>query len=259
MLIESISVSRTKLWEECEQKYKYKYHLKIPSPEPTPVYFDYGKVVHKIIEVHTLGRGRVPINQIIKEVLAGDIVLEEGRDGEPDKKCPNLPLDYKQKLPDHIKAYMRLAEKIGYEGMVEWKFKIDMDPPHGRFMLGFIDRIIQKGDEYYIFDWKTTKKGPWRETRETIKDSLQLQTYCRVIQKEFGADPKNIKAALYFLEGGELVGANYTASTLEAVEAKLVEAHKTIANADPDHAQGNVGWHCKRCEYRRMCPFYSLT
>jgi len=252
MLIESISVSRQKLWEECQQKYKYKYHLKIPSPEPTPVYFDYGKIIHKIIEVHTLGRGALDINKIAKDVLGGVIPI----DGKP---CPPLPLDYKQKLPKHIKSYMKLAEKIGTEGMVEWNFKIDLDPPHGRYVLGFIDRIIKKGDTYFILDWKTTQKGPWREDKHSIKESLQLQTYARVIQREFAADPKNITAALYFLEGGELVGANYSDKTLEAVETKLLEAHKTILAADPNHVQGNVGPHCKRCEYRKICPFYSLT
>lgn len=253
MLIEHISVSRAKLYEECEQHYKYKYHLKIPSPEPKPDYFDYGKVVHKIIELHTLGRGKVEINSIIKSVLNKEIEIEPG------KFCPQLSVDYKNKLPIHIQSYMKLAEKIGTEGLVEWHFKIDMDPPHKRYMLGFIDRIIQKGNEFFIIDWKTTKKGPWRENKETIKECLQLQTYCRIIQKEFNADPKKIQAALYFLEGSELVGATYSEKTLDAVEAKLVEAHRTISNKDPDHTQGNVGWHCKRCEFRKMCPFYSLT
>jgi CRISPR/Cas system-associated exonuclease Cas4 (RecB family) len=253
MLIEHISVSRAKLFEECEQRYKYKYHLKIPSPEPEPIYFDYGKIVHKIIELHTLGRGSVHINDAMKSVLSGEVELEPG------KTCKGLHTDYKNKLPAHIQAYMRLADKIGTEGMVEWKFKIDMDPPNNRFMLGFIDRIIQKGDEYFILDWKTTKKGPWRETKDTIKDSLQLQTYCRVLQKEFNVNPKNIRAALYFLEGGELIGASYSEKTLEAVEEKLLKAHKAIADKNPDHTQGNVGWNCKRCEYRKMCCFYSLT
>lgn len=253
MLIEHISVSRAKLFDECEQRYKYKYHLKIPSPEPEPIYFEYGKTVHKIIETHTLGRGKVQINEIIKSVLSGEVELEPG------KRCKGLPIEYKNKLPDHIKAYMRLAEKIGTDGMVEWNFKIDMDPPNNRFMLGFIDRIIQKGDEFFIFDWKTTKKGPWRETKDNIKDSLQLQTYCRVVQKEFGAEASKIRAALYFLEGAELIGATYSQKTLDAVEAKLLESHIAISSKDPDHTQGNVGWHCKRCEYRKMCPFYSLT
>lgn len=253
MLIEHISVSRAKLFEECEQRYKYRYHLKIPSPEPTPLYFDYGKVIHKIIETHTLNRGNVEINSIIKSVLKGEIEIEPG------KTCTSLSVEYKNKLPVHVQSYMRLVEKIGFDGMVEWQFKIDMDPPNKRFLLGFIDRIIQKGDEFFIFDWKTTKKGPWRETKETVKNSLQLQTYCRVVQKEFNADPRKIHAALYFLEGGELVGANYSDRTLDAVESKLLEAHKAIGNKDPDHTQGNVGWQCKRCEFRKMCPFYSLT
>ncbi len=252
MLIEHISVSRSKLYEECEQRYKYKYHLKVLSPEPEPAYFNYGKIVHKIIENHTLGRGKIQINEIIKDVLSGKIELEPG------KVCEGLPIEYKNKLPEHIKSYMRFSDKIGLEGMVEWHFKIDIDPPHNRFMLGFIDRIIQKGDEFFIIDWKTTKKGPWRETKDDIKDSLQLQTYCRVVQKEFNADPKNIRAALYFLDGSELVGATYSEKTLDAVEEKLIKMHKSIENKDPDQTQGNVGKHCKRCEYRKMCPFYSL-
>jgi len=252
MLIESISVSRNKLWEECPQRYKYKYHLKVPSPEPTPVYFDYGKIIHKIIELHTLNKGTKDIGKIIQGVLGGEILI----DGHP---CPQLPLEYKQKLPAHIKSYMKLAEKIGTEGLVEWKFQFDLDPPHGRYLLGFIDRIIQKGNQFFILDWKTTKKGPWREDKHTIKESLQLQTYARVVQRLFNADPGKITAALYFLEGAELIGATYSDNTLDLVESKLREAHKVIAAADPDHVQGNVGQHCKRCEYRKMCPFYSLT
>lgn len=252
MLIESISVSRQKLYAECPAKYKFKYHLQIPSPEPTPPYFDYGKVVHKIIELHTLSRGEQDINQIAKDILGGKIDI----DGKP---CPELPMEYKQKLPAHIRSYMKLAEKIGTDGLVEWKFKIDLDPPNGRFVLGFIDRIIEKNGKYFILDWKTTKKGFWRPTRQTIVNDLQLQTYARVVQREFKVEAKDIHAGLYFLEGGDLVGASFTDATLEGVEKRLAEAHKTIKEADPDHAYGNVGPHCKRCEFRKICTFYSLT
>jgi ATP-dependent helicase/DNAse subunit B len=253
MLIESISVSRFKVIELCPMQYKYRYHLKVPSPEPTPVYFDYGKLIHKIIEVHTLNKGQLSVNKIAKSVLDGEIELEPG------KPCPNLPLDYKNKLPAHLKAYMRLADKIGTDGLVEYKFTYDLEPPNNRLVLGFIDRIIQKGDEFFILDWKTTKKGPWRETKHNITDNLQLQTYCRVIQKHFNADPKKIKAALYFLEGGELVGASFSEKTLEAAEAKLRAAHQYVQEMDPDEVVGNVGPWCKRCDYRKLCPFWSLT
>lgn len=253
MLIEHISVSRMNLADECEQRYKYKYHLKIASPEPTPMYFDYGKAIHKIIEVHTTSKGKKDINHIAKDVMSGKIPLEYN------KTCPQIPLEYKRRLPHHLKAYMKLAEKIGTDGLVEYNFKFDLDPPNKRYALGFIDRIIKKGDDFFILDWKTTKKGPWRDDKHSVKYNIQLQAYARVIQKEFNADPQKITTALYFLEGGELIGANYTEKTLELAENKLREAHKRIQLADPDHVQGNVGPHCKRCEYRKMCPFYSLT
>src|ERR1700692_3030260 len=131
MLVEHISVSRMRLWETCEQAYKDKYELKIASPEPTPVYFDYGKIIHKIIELHTVSGGE-DINKIVKDMMTGKIQI----DGKP---CPQLPLEYKKKLPSHIKTYMKLAEKIGTNGLVEWSFKFDLDPPNERYVLRFID------------------------------------------------------------------------------------------------------------------------
>ncbi len=253
MIIESISVSRYGVYAECPQHYKYKYHLRIPSPEESPVYFDYGKAIHKIIETFTLARGQGDIGTITKEVLGGKIELEPG------KKCPKFPPDYMQKLPEHLRAFMRISEKIGTDGLVEWPFKYDLDPPNGKVYNGFIDRIIVKNGEYLLLDWKTTKKGPWRKNKKNITTDLQLQAYCRIVQKEWDVPADKIRAALYFLDGGELVGATFSQSTLESVEKRLLAAYDEIKAQDPNEVQGNVGNHCKRCEYRKLCPFYKLT
>src|SRR6185295_3062375 len=50
--IEHISISRESIWNECQYKYKYRYHLDLKPPEE-PIYFEYGKIVHKIIEDYT--------------------------------------------------------------------------------------------------------------------------------------------------------------------------------------------------------------
>lgn len=250
MLIESISVSRKGVWNECHQRYKYRYHLKIPSPEPEPEYFGYGKIIHKIIETHTLARGHGDIGKITQAVLSGEIEIEPGR------KAPQLSLEYKRKIPDHLRSYLKLAEKIGTEGQVEWAFRYDLDPPHGKVLNGFIDRLITKGDEYTIIDWKTSKKNGFRKTSETVTEDLQLQAYCRIVQKTFNADPAKIKAALYYLEGGELVGARFSAQTLDSVEEKLLKAYNEVKAADPDKVVGRTGWHCKRCDYRTICPWW---
>src|SRR6185436_6197730 len=113
MKIEHISISREGLWQECHQKYKYRYHLEVISDLPTPFYFTFGKLVHKIIEEHTRGRGEKTLNSIKSDVLSGKIELEPG------KKAPALDNDSHRKLNLHLSNYARLVDKIGYDGEIE--------------------------------------------------------------------------------------------------------------------------------------------
>ena len=80
--------------------------------------------------------------------------------------------------------------------------------------------------------------------------------YCRVVNKEFGIDPENIKAALYYLEDGVVLSASYDLESLESVEAELLALYDEIKGQDPDGAVGKTGRHCNNCEYRVMCPFF---
>lgn len=255
MNIEHISVSRLGTWEQCRQMYKYRYHLKLQPPGPEAPWFEYGKAVHKIIECHTASRGKVQLSEITKAVLTGEIELEPGR------KCGALSLDYRKKLPLHLRAYLRLAEKIGFEGEIERPFHYDLAPPEGLFVKGFIDRVIITSPasgpaKARIVDWKTTKKGPWRKGPKDITHDLQLKTYCRVIWRELGILPENIQAALYYLDGGELVGAKFTEKSLIEAEEILASTFRDIRDSDASAVVGTVGDHCRRCDYKDMCPFW---
>jgi len=250
MDIEHISVSRMKCFEQCAQMYKFRYHLKVPRPGEEPFYFVYGKIVHKIAELFVECNGERSLGDIKTDVLRGKIEIEEG------KIAPALPTEYKNKLGVHLRAIQSLNDKIGSQGIVEHKFKYDLDPPHGRHVTGFIDRLIIKNDKAWIIDYKTTKKGKWRETKESIKRDPQLSIYARVVQKDFGIDPKNISTALYYVDGGDLIAASFSQESLNNVEKKMLEAYKSIEEANPDKVWGNVGEHCGRCDYCTICPFY---
>lgn len=255
MLIEHISVSRMGTWDQCRKLYAYKYHLKLPAPGPEPEYFQYGKAVHKIIEEHTKAGGKTPISEVAKRVLTGEIELEPGR------KCGVLSLDYRQKLPQHLRAYLRLAEKIGYDGEIERPFHYDLAPPEGLMAKGFIDRLILFTDKSgrkcaRIIDWKTTKKGPWRKGPKEITHDLQLKIYCRVVWRELDIPPENIMAALYYLDGGELVGAKFSEKSLLEAEQTLASTYRDIKAAEASAATGTVGQHCRRCDYKDMCPYW---
>jgi putative RecB family exonuclease len=253
MRIEHISVSRASLFKECPYKYKLKYHDKVPYPGPEPFYFVYGKVVHKIAETYVEERGQRSLAEITSDVLNGRIEIEPG------KKAPPLPADYARRLPGHIRSIQKLTDRIGTNGILEHNFKYDLDPPHGRLVTGFIDRIIVHNDKIWILDYKTTKKGPFRSTIETIKKDPQLRLYARVVQKEHGVPASHIKCALYYVEGGDLIPAVFSDEDLVDVEAYLLDIYKTIETTEPEEARGRTGQHCTRCEYKDMCPYFGSS
>lgn len=253
LICEHMSVSRKQTWQDCQAKYRFRYHLKIIPDVPVQPYFVYGKLVHKVAEVYVQEQGKIPIEKIASDCLNGNIEVEEGQ------PPPILNNEYKNKFPEHLKNIKNLNDRIGYDGELEWSFKYDLQPPDNHIVVGFIDRLIIRGDKYFILDYKTTKKGRWRKNANTIKKDLQLCCYARVVQREFGAKPENIKAALFYLEGNELITTRFTEESMANAEQELHDAYKEIINTHPNDVYGRVGDQCKRCDYRSICPFYSLT
>jgi|SaaInlV_165m_DNA_1040744.scaffolds.fasta_scaffold34204_2 CRISPR/Cas system-associated exonuclease Cas4 (RecB family) len=263
MIINHISVSRKKCYDTCAQQYKFRYHLKVPRPGEEPFYFTYGSVVHRIAEVYVQRNGEDNIGDIASDLLRGKIVYEV-HDGK-EIMCPisEMPEDYAKKFPKHLKAIKNLTDKIGTDGVTEHPFYYDLDAPNEKFAKGFLDRLIIKGEgadrKAFIIDYKTTKKGKWRVNKDTVKTDLQLRMYSRVVQREFDIKAENIKAALFYLEGENLIACQYSEQSLEDVEKDLHDSHIMIGEADADQVWGKVGWHCKFCDYRNMCPFYTPT
>ena len=256
MDINHISVYRAGVYEECKLKYKFRYHLNTPSPIPTPDYFVYGKLVHKIIEEYTKANGKRDINEIKRACLNGEILLEEHAETPPKEV---LSQTYINKLPAHLRSFMKLCNKIGFDGQCEYNFNFDLDPPNGKFVNGFIDRLIHKGGKYIIIDYKTTKKGPWRQNKRDVVGDLQLQCYSMIVKEQFKVPTTDIYAMLYYLEGEECIGANFTDKTLQQCHDKLLSVYNEIEMADPDKVRGRAGNHCNRCDYRSICPLFSIT
>jgi ATP-dependent exoDNAse (exonuclease V) beta subunit len=253
MNIEHISVSREQTWTSCQNIYKFKYHLKTVTDEPTPFYFIFGKLVHRIIEEHIKAKGERSISAIKTDMLSGELEFENGQ------PAPAIDIPSNKRLSLHLNNYMRLAEKIGYDGEIEWDFLEDLDPPNNRCVKGFIDRLIIKDNTAIILDWKTTKPSKWRKDEKTITKDLQLACYCWIVNKTFNIPAKNIKASLYYLEDAKLVPVSFCQQTLDAVPKRLLETYQEIERCSPDKVIGNVGDQCTRCEFRKICSFWKLT
>jgi CRISPR/Cas system-associated exonuclease Cas4 (RecB family) len=254
MNIEHISVSREGVWQECKLKYKYKYHLKIPEGKEA-FHFTYGKLIHKCAEEYVGLNGEKSINEIALDVLQGKIPIERGKD--VDVFAPSLPPAYQARMPGHLRSLKTITDQVGMGGELEYHFNYDLDPPNKKYIKGFIDRIIRRNDEWFILDYKTTKKGKWRKDSKSILHDLQLRMYARVIQKEFDVSPDKIRCALYYLEGGDLLAAKYSQESIIEAEQHLLNVYNNIIEMPPDAAQGNVGDHCFFCPYKSRCPAYN--
>lgn len=256
--IDHMSVSRHGVWTLCEQQYKYKYHLKVIIPDrEEPSYFIYGKIVHRAAEEYVKRKGKTPILHCAGEVFAGKLKLEEDQ-----VQAPKLPIEYsKEKLISHLKPIESLHQRIGFSGETEWPFLFDLDPPNERCVKGFIDRLIITKDQSkaFIFDYKTSKKNKWRKTRKNINQDLQLRTYALIVNKTFGIAPENIRAALFYLEGGEIIDAKFTKESLDAAGEELLTAYKQIQSKKSSEVWGNTGHHCLRCEFNSCCIFFEKT
>jgi len=271
MDIQHISVSRRGVWRQCQQQYKYQYHLKTEVDEPEPFYFTFGKILHKIAEEYVRSGGELLLEEVSRDVINGKIPIEMnrvksiGEDGEekvveePVFAPKKLPADAKKRMAGMLRAIRKLTRKLGTEGIVEHQFRYDLDPPNDKCVTGLIDRLIQRDDKWIIVDYKTTKRGPWRLTPVTVTKDIQLRCYAKVVQKEFGVPAHKIYAALYYLEGGNLIGAQFSQKSLDEAEQDLLKVYREIENTPPDKAWGNVGDHCKRCKFRKICPFLRVT
>lgn len=250
MNINHISVSRADTYKQCPYKYRYRYHLNV-IPDTTPFYFTFGKIVHKVIEEYTKSQGNESLNELTKQVLSGNIELEPG------KVAPSLQYKDLTRLNLHLENFLKLTDKIGTTGDVEFPFDIDLDPPNNRKWVGFIDRLIRTNNKFFIVDYKTTKPGKFRKDKESIKYDLQIQGYCWIVRKLFNVDAKDIRAALYYLEDAQLIDAGtFTNEILDAIPSKMLSIYKTIENHDPNQVIGITGDHCRLCDYKDICCFY---
>ena len=256
MLIEHISVSRKGVFEQCQQMYKFKYHLKTPSPVAEQFYFTYGKIIHKIAELYVENKEKVKISDICSDILTKKIPFDEY--GDDKFYAPELPPEYKSRLKNHLFHIANLTSKIGTEGFLEWEFNYDLDPPNNKIIKGFIDRLFEKNGQYFILDYKTTKSSFYRKDKTTIKKDLQLNMYARIVQKTFNVDAKNITAALYYLDEGQLVSTGFNNQYIEQVEKEVLNSYNEIAAFNPDKVMGSVSQQCFRCDYHTICPFTKL-
>lgn len=113
-------------------------------------------------------------------------------------------------------------------------------PLNGRNVKGYSDRLERTKDgEYVVIDFKT---GSTNLTRNTIRDDIQMNTYCLAVLNKFGRLPK--RASLVYIERNKMV--NYTPDA-EHVERQKVRLEGLISDVLDEEFQATPSFDCNFC------------
>lgn len=158
----------------------------------------------------------------------------------------HIGLDQVEKYLDWYRDYPGEVIWIAPDGTpgIELEFDIDLD---GVRVRGFIDAVIQSGDDVIVRDNKTGNKPG---------DSFQLGVYAVALAETYGIDPPRL-GDYWMGKKGEPVGPfDLTEWTRERVAAEFRDLEDNIqaGRFDPDPEPSK----CRFCDVSHACDFSAV-
>lgn len=159
-----------------------------------------------------------------------------------------------QKSEENISWYFEthLAAEKGATIAVEKKLMYPLNARHKQWLIGFVDRISQPGDDtIVIHDYKT---GSTKMGEKALSTDFQATLYGAMAAHAY-SPLKDIELHWHYLSHQKTVKTKVDPENVRAA----VQRAQTVANAIENHKQVQLfpvkaGWHCKNCEYISVCP-----
>jgi DNA helicase-2/ATP-dependent DNA helicase PcrA len=232
------SASALQTFNNCPMQYKFSYILRVPTAGKT--YFNLGGAVHEVIE--NLTRQELEgISPTKEQALA---MLEQfwSSDSYASKTKEREDIELAERMIDTYLAWQSRNENEVFD--VEMKFAFDL---RGRIVKGFIDRVERTPEGHYIvIDFKT---GYQSETKNSIKENIQMNVYCLAILEKFGALPR--RASLFYVKPEKMV--HYFPDS-EQLETQKMRLQSMIDEVLQERFPGKPAYRaCRFCDYEALC------
>jgi len=234
----TLSASSLKTYTECPLKFKFEKILQIPTPPTT--YFDIGTTVHSVIDLVT----KMELErQDVSPELGLDILSKEWISTTFDSEThANQAKNNAKKMIDTFFKWKN--ENPNTVVGSEERFELTIG---GILFNGVIDRIEKRKDgEIEIIDFKT---GRVYETKNSIRENIQLNMYALALQSKYGQLPKT--ASLYYLKHDKKVHYEIDSKQISKMKNQFEEVVKSIIeekfDALPSHDI------CRRCPFQSIC------
>jgi CRISPR/Cas system-associated exonuclease Cas4 (RecB family) len=234
----ALSASDIETYRSCPLRYKFARVLRIPSDQT--LHQRFGIAVHQVLERYHSASGET-LAQLLK------LLEESWRRGGFGSSEQERGLHEKARI-----ALERYHERLhGQDSEPVWferSFAFRLGPHHLRGRVDRVDRLAgsDKGDEYELIDYKTSRP----KTVAQLKDDIQLSLYALAARESWGLEAS--RQAYYYVLDDLKVPVLRDEADREWVKDTVLAVGEGILDQQfeptPSHAA------CSICDYRIVCP-----
>jgi RecB family exonuclease len=242
MVINKISPSKLKTYNECKKKYQFKYvdYLKgIYNANSNTDALQYGSYVHKIFE---LGTELETIEEL--QALAGEL-----RDNYTfsSVKEKNLQLILENFFVFNKKLETTISNEMVFEMDITDDFKIN----------GIIDRVVKgKTGKYLVIDYKTSRRPT---PKHELFSDPQMLMYAFAVSKQFNVPIEDVAVAHYYPHLDKLVSVKFGRTQMSVFLRGLKEKIWEIRKKKKVQLNPTPNQFCNWCQHKDLCPGFGGT
>jgi RecB family exonuclease len=235
----SLSVSKTKTFEDCKAKFKFCYIEKLPRIDRD--FHIFGKYLHQVLE--NFHRALIEDPSKREDWIPVMEAAWYAAYNEYSEQMTGLQYKEAREIVEEYKAILK-EEGVPNVIAVEKPFYINLN--NKVLLNGFIDRIqIDPDGMIHVGDYKTTKD------KKYLKDFFQVMTYCYALCLE---DPsiKRFRASFILLRHSfDYLTQEFTREEVISVAEKFIKAASDIE--EEKLWRPNPQFLCKYCDYLDHC------
>lgn len=239
-----LSVSKVKVYSQCQKKYFYQYIAKMPMRDEEG-FFILGKLCHKALELFHLHYINFPLSKDPYNKIMGKAFKDACLDAK-NELTKEIKSDAYRMIDKYLKSIStnKKNNKIANVLFAEKQFSIPI--ANDVLLSGIIDRVDFDDDQvYHILDYKTTK-----EKRYLENDLLQLKCYSYVLLYQ-QPELKKIRCSYYLLKHGELITKEFYPEEILKVKDVFIDYASRI-RAETEY-KPNPNFLCRYCPFLDSC------
>jgi DNA helicase-2/ATP-dependent DNA helicase PcrA len=237
----TLSHSALETYLKCPLKYKFSYLWKLPS-QATPA-MAFGQIMHRSVAEYFRARGnrrKLPFSEL------NHIYEQEWRKTAWPSGDSYQQEEYYASGQEQLRAFFEQTQEeppavLEIEKSFAW-------PWEDVVITGRIDQINRvQGKRVEIVEYKTGEPRPPR----TVEKSYQLALYAQAVEHQLGLRPERL--TLYNFTANQAISFSPDESNTKRM---LDKAREVVAGIRANDYAAKSGYHCRYCDYQKICPAF---